>query len=508
MRMKSMRIVGAWIAAVVLAAGAAQALTLNGMFTEGAVLQQGVPVPVWGTAEPGEEVVVTFAGAARRARACEGGCWSVRLPAMRASSEPRTLTVTGRTPESKIEIAGVLVGEVWICSGQSNMQWTLGASEGGAAAAAEAKDPLLRLYKVPMVKADAPQCAVTSQWTSCESTNSIGFSGVAFFFGRELRTLRGVPVGLVQTAWGGTPAESWTPRPILEGHADLKVILDDHAKAAAEFSQPKADENYAKALAAWSNATAKAQAEKRDLPQKPRKAEPPADSPKRPCCLYNAMIHPLVPYAIRGAIWYQGESNSGRAKQYETLFPVMIDSWRQAWGQGDFPFLFVQIAPHNGMVPEIREAQLVSWMKTPKTAMAVITDVGEEKDIHPKKKEPVGKRLALAAQAVAYGEDVVYSGPVFRVMTVHGNRAIVEFSHVGSGLAAAEGGLKDFTLAAAGSTNFVPAQAVIEGGRVVVTSPEVAVPGAVRYGWSNWFVGSLFNREGLPATPFRTDRPR
>jgi sialate O-acetylesterase len=160
------------------------------------------------------------------------------------------------------------------------------------------------------------------------------------------------------------------------------------------------------------------------------------------------------------------------------------------------------------MVPEIREAQLVSWMKTPKTAMAVITDIGEEKDIHPKKKEPVGKRLALAAQAVAHGEDVVFSGPVFRVMTVHGNRAIVEFSHAGSGLVAAEGGLKDFTIAAADSTNFVPAQAVIERGRVVVTSPDIAAPGAVRYGWTNWFVGSLFNREGLPATPFRSDRPR
>ena len=252
--MKSMRIVGAWIAAVGLAAGAAPALTLSGMFTEGAVLQQGLPVPVWGTAEPGEEVTVTFAGATRRARACEGGRWTVRLPSLRASAEPRTLAVTGRAADSKIEIAGVLVGEVWICSGQSNMQWTLGASEGGSNAAAEAKDPLLRLYKVPMTKADAPQCAVTSQWTSCESTNSIGFSGVAFFFGRELRAMRGVPVGLVQTAWGGTPAESWTPRPILEGHADLKVILDEHAKAVADFSQPKADENYAKALAAWSNA--------------------------------------------------------------------------------------------------------------------------------------------------------------------------------------------------------------------------------------------------------------
>ncbi|MBU4461410.1 MAG: sialate O-acetylesterase, partial [Verrucomicrobia bacterium] len=448
------------------------------------------------------------AGQTRRAKAGPDGRWIVRLSPLKASAMPRTLVVAGKTPESRVEIAGVLVGEVWICSGQSNMQWTLGKSEGGTNAAMQAADPLLRLYRVPSVKTDVPLAAVTSRWTSCEFSNSVNFSGVAFFFGRDLRAARNVPVGLIQTAWGGTPAESWTPRPILEGHADLKVILDEHAKAVADYTPEKAAEILQKNLVNWSNQLATAKAEGRELPQKPRKMEPPAETPKRPCCLYNAMIAPLVPYAIRGAIWYQGESNSGRAKQYETLFPVMIGSWRQVWGQGDFPFLFVQIAPHQGMVPEIREAQLVSWQTTPNTAMAVITDVGEEKDIHPVKKVPVGARLALAARALAHGEKVVYSGPVFRAMSVQGNRAILEFAHTGSGLVAAEGGLKDFTVAPAGSTNFVPAQAVIESGRVVVTSPGVAAPGVVRYGWSNWFVGSLFNKEGLPATPFRTDRPR
>lgn len=506
--MKSMRIVAMGIAVALGVAASAQAVTLNGLFTEGAVLQQGVPAPVWGTAEPGEEIVVTFAGQTRRAKAGQDGRWIVRLAPLKASAEPRTLSVAGKTPGSKVEIAGVLVGEVWICSGQSNMQWTLGKSEGGTNAAMQAADPLLRLYKVPSVKTDEPLTAVTSRWTSCEFSNSVTFSGVAFFFGRELRTARGVPVGLIQTAWGGTPAESWTPRPILEGHADLKVILEEHAKAVADYTPEKAEESFQKNLVNWSNQLAKAKAEGRELPQKPRKMEPPAETPRRPCCLYNAMIAPLVPYAIRGAIWYQGESNSGRAKQYETLFPVMIGSWRQVWGQGDFPFLFVQIAPHQGMVPEIREAQLVSWQTTPNTAMAVITDVGEEKDIHPVKKAPVGARLALGARALAYGEKIVYSGPVFRAMTVQGNRAVLEFAHTGSGLVAAEGGLKDFTIAPPGSTNFVPAQAVIENGRVVVTSPDVAAPGAVRYGWSNWFVGSLSNKEGLPATPFRTDRPK
>ncbi|OQW97535.1 MAG: hypothetical protein BWK77_01480 [Verrucomicrobia bacterium A1] len=418
-------------------------MTLNGLFTEGAVLQQDMPAPVWGTAEPGEEIVVTFAGQTRRAKAGQDGRWIVRLAPLKASAEPRTLSVAGKTPGSKVEIAGVLVGEVWICSGQSNMQWTLGKSEGGTNAAMQAADLLLRLYKVPSVKTDVPLAAVTSRWTSCEFSNSVSFSGVAFFFGRDLRAARNVPVGLIQTAWGGTPAESWTPRPILEGHADLKVILDEHAKAVADYTPEKAEEILQKNLVNWSNQLATARAEGRELPQKPRKMEPPAETPKRPCCLYNAMIAPLVPYAIRGAIWYQGESN-----------------------------------------------------------------VGEEKDIHPVKKVPVGARFALAARALAHGEKVVYSGPVFRTMSVQGNRAILEFAHTGSGLVAAEGGLKDFTVAPAGSTNFVPAQAVIESGRVVVTSPDVAAPGAVRYGWSNWFVGSLFNKEGLPATPFRTDRPQ
>lgn len=504
--MKSMRIVAVGIAAALGAVASAQAVTLNGLFTDGAVLQQGVPAPVWGTAEPGEEVIVTFAGKTRRTKAGEDGRWIVRLAPLKASAEPRTLSVAGKTPESKIEVGGVLVGEVWICSGQSNMRWTLGKSEGGTNAAMQAADPLLRLYTVPSVKADMPRVAVTSRWTSCEFSKSIGFSGVAFFFGRELRTARGVPVGLIQTAWGGTPAESWTPRPILEGHADLKVILDDHAKAVADYTPEKAEESFQKSPVNWTNRLATAKTEGRDPPQIPYKMEPPAETPTRPCCLYNAMIAPLVPYAIRGAIWYQGEANSGRAKQYETLFPVMIGGWRQAWGQGDFPFLFVQIAPHQGMAPEIREAQLVAWETTPKTAMAVITDIGEEKDIHPVRKQQVGARLALAARAVAHGEKIEYSGPVFRGMNVQGNRAILEFSHAGSGLVAAAGGLTDFTVAPAGSTNFVPARAVIERGCVIVSSPEVAAPGAVRYGWSNWFVGSLFNKEGLPATPFRTDR--
>ena len=216
------------------------------------------------------------------------------------------------------------------------------------------------------------------------------------------------------------------------------------------------------------------------------------------------MIAPLEPYAIAGAIWYQGEANASRAAQYQKLFPAMIQDWRQAWGQGDFPFFFVQIAPHQAMKPEIREAQLVSWQKVPRTAMAVITDIGDEKDIHPTKKEPVGARLALAARAIAYGENLEYSGPVYASLKIEGDHVVLSFTHIGSGLLAKDGELKGFTIAGADGT-FSAAKATIEVDKVVVSSPSVPQPVAFRYGWANTPDVNLFNKEGLPATPFRTD---
>lgn len=228
------------------------------------------------------------------------------------------------------------------------------------------------------------------------------------------------------------------------------------------------------------------------------------ENPSAPTVLYNGMIAPLLPYAIRGAIWYQGEANSPRARQYQTLFPAMIAGWRKAWDQGDFPFLFVQIAPFWEMTPEIREAQLLSWRKTRNTAMAVTMDCGDAKDIHPANKEPVGARLALAARALAYGEEIEYSGPVFDSMRTDGANAILRFTHPGGGLVAKGGSLKGFTIAGADMV-FHPAKAEIAGDTVVIASPEVPAPIAVRYGWANVPEGNLFNQAGLPATPFRTD---
>jgi sialate O-acetylesterase len=294
------------------------------------------------------------------------------------------------------------------------------------------------------------------------------FSAVAYFFGRDLQSKLGVPVGMIHTSYGGTPAEAWTSRAALEANADLKSLL----------------------------------------------ASPPAGTQafQRPTGLYNAMIHPLIPYAIKGAIWYQGESNAGRAYQYKTLFPTMIRNWRQDWGQGDFPFLFVQLAPFHKKVSqpgdsqwaELREAQRLTLKQVPATAMAVITDVGDEDDIHPQKKEPVGQRLALAALALAYGKDVEYSGPAYAGMEVRGHEIWLRFDHVDGGLVAMGDALEGFTIAGA-DQKFHPATAEIRGDKVVVSSPEVSQPVAVRYGWADYPVVNLANRAGLLASPFATD---
>jgi sialate O-acetylesterase len=305
-----------------------------------------------------------------------------------------------------------------------------------------------------------------------------------------------VPVGLIHSSVGGTPAEAWTGHSTLEANPLLKTILDRQTLAVNNYDPVKAKADYEAILA-------KTKAEGQD-PTKVPPLRSPSESPNRPSGLYNAMIAPLQPFTIAGVIWYQGESNRDRAREYQTLFPAMIRNWREAWCEGEFPFLFVQIAPYRDMTPEIREAQLLTWQKVPRTAMVVIADVGEENNIHPKQKEPVGARLALAARAIAYGEKIEYSGPVYDSMKVEGSCAILSFTHIGRGLVAKGGELKGFTIARKDGI-FVSATAEIMEEKVVVSSPLVAEPIAVRYGWANAPDINLFNQEGLPATPFRSD---
>jgi sialate O-acetylesterase len=484
-------------------AGAHAAVKPAALFTDNAVLQQGVAVPVWGTAEPGEAVTVTFGRQKKSTTADTNGCWSVKLAKMKASAEGRPLEISGTT---SVILTNVVVGEVWICSGQSNMAFPLTRAHNGPAAADASTDPLLRVFQVQQAHADEPLNSAAGSWRPSESNAVRGFSAVGYFFGRDLRATRQVPVGLIGTYWGGTPAEAWTSRGVLEADPVLAGILTNHAHKIEVWDPDKVKAAFLLQQDRWSNEVAKAKAAGKELPGAPRLAADPKTDPHRPACLYNAMIAPLVPYAIRGATWYQGESNAGRAKEYETLLPAMIGNWRRDFGVGDFPFLLVQIATFKGQPPTIREAQLHIAERTKHAALVVSADWGEELDIHPTHKEPIGQRLALAARHVAYGERVAYRGPVFEKMKVSGGKAVLTFDEAEGGLVAPDGELKNFIVAEAGTTNFVPAQAAIVGrDRVEVAAPGVADPGAVRYGWTNYFKADLFDKSGLPASPFRTD---
>ena len=448
---------------VCCSAAAWAAVTLPAVFDDNMVLQRGQSVPVWGRAAPGEEVSVSIAGQTKTTKADDGGCWKLTLDELK-TGEPLTMTVKGSSG-SAIIFQNVLVGEVWLCSGQSNMVWGLAASENGQEAAAKADHPRIRLFYVPETKTLAPAKNVDAAWHLCtpQAVDALGrgsFSALAYYFGRCLNEELDVPVGLIQAAWGGTPAEFWTSRAALDADPALKPLIY------------KADSS----------------------------------------SLYNGMIAPLAPFAIRGAIWYQGESNVARAHQYRTLFPALIADWRGAWGQGDFPFGFVQLAPfrYGGQNPEccaeLRDAQLFTLKTVANTGMAVTTDIGNVADIHPRNKLDAGKRLALWALATVYGRDVVYSGPIYKSMTVEGNKIRLAFEHLGGGLIASDGQpLRDFVIAGE-DRKFVPAAAEIDGDTIVVHAEEVARPAAVRFAWRDDAAPNLANKAGLPASPFKTDQ--
>jgi len=481
-------------------------LTLATLFTDHAVLQRDMPLPIWGKAAPGDKITVQFADQEKTATADKGGRWSLKLDPLKASSEPRTLTVS--TDKNKLTRSDILVGEVWLCSGQSNMGFTLNGDANAAETIKAAGDKELRLFNAQATATDEPQETMGGTWALDSQQSAPSFSAVAYYFGRDLRKKLGVPVGLIKSAVGGTPAEAWTPRAELESSPTLKPIFERHAKALVDY--PAAIENYKKKeteiLAKHKAAVAKAKAEGKPAPRAPQAPVDPTVNKSRPTGLYNGSIAPLHPYAIRGAIWYQGEANSGRGLEYRTLFPAMISGWRKAWGQGDFPFLFVQITPHQNMSPEVREAQRQTTETTQNTAMAVTIDVGHPTDIHPKQKQPVGQRLALAARALAYGEnDLEYSGPTYDTIALEGDKLRLTFKHLGGGLVAKDGPLKGFQVAAA-DFKYYPAEARIDGDTIVLSSPDVKVPVRARYGWTNVPDINLWNKAGLPASPFETDR--
>ena len=477
------------------------AVKLPALFSEHAVLQRGMPVPIWGTADAGEEVTVSFAGQTQTTKAGADGKWKVTLQPLK-EADSLDLTVKGT---NTLTVKDIAVGEVWVNSGQSNMAFTLNRDANGQATIAAAGDPQLRMFIVATKSSDTPLAETPGKWSVATPADAPRFSAVGYYFARELRKALKVPVGMLSTSVGGTPAEAWTSHETLAASADLKPVFE--AQEAAIKLWPAAlakyQENEAKILAQWQANVEKAKAAGSPEPRKPTAPLDPTKSPKRPSGLYNAMIAPLQPYAIRGAIWYQGESNNGRADLYHALFSTMIGNWRKAWGEGDFPFYFVQIAPNQAMTPELREAQLLTAKTVPHTAMAVITDYGTPRNIHPPQKEPVGTRLSLAARALTYGEKIEYSGPTFDSLKIDGGKAVLKFQHA-AGLMARDGDLKGFTIAGE-DKKFVPAKAEIKGDTVTVAAEAVSRPVAVRYGWANVPDVNLYNSAGLPASPFRTD---
>ena len=491
---------------------AAANVRLPAVFSDHMVLEQGIKIPVWGWADAGETVTVTLTNRIRKAAAVadSNGRWEVRLDPL-AAGGPHTMTVAGK---NTITVSDILVGEVWVCSGQSNMQMSVRSSADAEAEIAAARYPNIRLLTVARLTADEPRTDCKAAWVACSPETVPNFSAAGYFFGRHLHKKLGVPIGLINASWGGTRAEAWTSGDTLKADADYKVFYERDAQAIAGYT--KAKENWEKTkdekLAKWQEAAKKAKDAGKRAPRRPGPPSPPT-SPHRPSVLYNGMIAPIVPYPIAGAIWYQGESNAGRAYQYRKLFPDMITDWRKHWGQGDFTFLFVQLAnfmarkdqPVDSAWAELREAQAMT-LALAKTGQAVIIDIGDARDIHPKNKQDVGKRLALAARAIAYGESIVYSGPMYDSMKVEGGKIRLSFKHVGGGLVAEGGGkLTGFAIAGA-DKKFVWADATIDGKNIVVASKNVAEPVAVRYAWADNPQCNLYNKEELPASPFRTDR--
>ncbi len=495
--------------AVVLAlAGVLSAdVRLPSIISDNMVLQQGDAVPIWGWADPYERITIKFgySSIAWGGEADANGNWMIKIDTGKAGG-PYEMTVSGKNP---ITIKNILVGEVWVCSGQSNMEFTLKQAKNSAQEIAEANNySQIRQFLVGRKVTYKPMYNCNGKWQICSSQTAGTFTAVGYFFGRELNKQLNVPVGLINTSWGGTPAESWMSKEYLENDPNFQPILKKFEETSANY--PELKKKYIEEKQRYDAIAPKLKAEGKPLPPWPDEPIGP-NHPYSPTGLYNGMIVPILPYGIRGAVWYQGESNAWRAYQYRTLFPTMIKNWRDAWHEGDFPFLFVQLANMDPINPEpgdsdwaeLREAQLMT-LSAPNTGMAVTIDIGEANDIHPKNKQDVGRRLALWALAKTYDKNIVYSGPIYKSMKVDGNNVILSFDNVGGGLVAKGDLLKGFAIAGA-DKKFVWADAKIKGDTIVVSSDKVASPVAVRYAWAKNPVCNLYNKEGLPATPFRTD---
>lgn len=456
-------------------------ITLPRIFGSNMVLQRNKPINVWGWADPGEKITVQFNKQVKKTKAAKDGSWKIQF-AQEAAGGPFQLIATGK---NTITLENVLVGEVWICSGQSNMEWSVKNSDSAQREIRESSYPMIRHIKVPRTISEKPAKDITGgEWVESSPATTADFTAVGYFFARKLFNELKVPIGLINTSWGGTMVEAWTSKEAFEKTEEFKNVFSTVLYADIQAAAEKTGK---------------------------------AVSPNAyPTLLFNGMINPLIPFSIGGAIWYQGETNAGRAYQYRQAFPLMIQDWRQRFGQGDFPFYFVQLASFNASNgnstkgsgwAELREAQTAT-LALPNTGMAVTMDIGESKDIHPRNKQDVGARLAAIALNNLYNVKSEFSGPLYQSFQVDNNKIVISFTHADNGLVAKDkyGYLKGFEIAG-DDQKFYYAKAEVKNNQVVVYSDSVAKPVAVRYGWADDMPDvNLYNKEGFPASPFRSDK--
>lgn len=469
-------------------------VSVPNIFCDHMVLQQQQQNKVWGRANPGESVSVGINGSSKETTAADDGNWSVMLDPLQAGG-PHELVISG---SNKITVKDVLVGEVWICSGQSNMEWRVKDTNDADLVQAAAHFPKIRMISYPNTGSQEPIWTHDeSTWMVCSSATVGEFSAVGYFYGRQLYRTIDVPIGLINNSWGGSAADAWINRDLLEANSDYKPTIERWQAVEKQFEM-------------LSTKAPLSEQEKDQLASLRRQVS----GNKRPANIYNGVLKSHLGYGIQGAIWYQGESNASRAYQYRDLFPMMIANWRDEWDQGDFPFYWVQLADYRAEMPEpsesdwaeLREAQTMTMSKLPNTGEAVIIDVGEGKDIHPRNKVAVGQRLARWALAKQYGIDIAYQSPTYKTMEKKDGKIVLSFDHVDEGWRPFDVN-KPLGFAIAGEDkNFVWADAkMIEDNRIEVSSNEISDPVAVRYAWADNPVCNMYNGIGLPLTPFRTD---
>lgn len=495
-------------------------IELHPLFSDHAVLQREKPLVVWGRSDSGEEIIVSLNGVSGNTMASPEGYWRVKLPPMKAGG-PYEMVVKGN---DEVRVKDVYIGEVWLASGQSNMEFTVSKSIKPWAGVineeteiATADHPKIRMITVPLSLADDPQESFDAKWEVCSPQTVPGFSAIGYFFARDLNQTLKVPVGVISSAFGASCAQAWISREALE--PQFSTMLAEHKRACEDFESGVAQTKYEAALKEWEAASEKAKAEGKPVPRKPGAPKDPRQDQHNPTLTYNAMIAPLRPFTIRGALWYQGESNGWDNHRYLPLMETLIADWRKKWDD-EFPFLFVQLASYkapatqpvgSSQIAAVREAQRLT-LNVPKTAMASTIDIGDARDVHPHNKQEVGRRLALAARATVYEEDVAYSGPLFKSAVVNGDKVEIAFDHAqglkigraSTNQPVADGTkLHGFALLANGKWSW--ADAKIEGEKVIVPLQPEQKPTEIRYAWADYPICNLYNAADLPASPFRAE---